>query len=108
MRAWQVKLFFVTPIKGLVNEIHRRFITFCFRLKITFLNTVYTNLEICQVLSLLPQKRLYNRGYCRCGGMVDALDSKSSIRKDVEVRVLSPAQYEKDHCRLWADGYRKK
>ena len=27
--------------------------------------------------------------------MVDALDSKSSIRKDVEVRVLSPAQSKK-------------
>ncbi|MDB5254827.1 MAG: miaA [Candidatus Nomurabacteria bacterium] len=28
---------------------------------------------------------------CRCGGMVDAIDSKSIIRKDVEVRVLSSA-----------------
>jgi tRNA dimethylallyltransferase len=29
---------------------------------------------------------------CRCGGMVDAIDSKSITRKGVEVRVLSSAQ----------------
>ncbi len=32
------------------------------------------------------------RSESRCGGMVDAIDSKSIIRKDVEVRVLSSAQ----------------
>ena len=29
---------------------------------------------------------------CQCGGMVDAIDSKSITRKGVEVRVLSLAQ----------------
>ncbi len=52
---------------------------------------------------------------CRCGGMVDAIDSKSIIRKDVEVRVLSSALVVKDKFatlfskqRLWYKAQKEK
>ena len=56
---------------------------------------------------IFPESVLYCRSACRCDGMVDVVDSKSTASDGVPVRVRSPApnQYNPNQVFPVGDGF---
>ena len=56
---------------------------------------------------IFPESVLYYKSTCRCDGMVDVVDSKSTASDGVPVRVRSPApnQYNPNQIFLAGDGF---